>query len=93
MPTNNGLLMRSTVYTCFAANSILLMRVWNHVLKKKMADRFLELPGNQEADENMKTNKLGDGMIKQLLNSVIAKHRDLSVSSRSIIYLSLRLRQ
>ena len=34
-------------------------------------------------------NKLGNRMIKQLLNSVIAKYRDLSVSRRSII----RLRQ
>ena len=32
-------------------------------------------------------------MIKQLLNSVIAKYHDLSVSRRSIICLSLRLRQ
>ena len=32
-------------------------------------------------------------MIKQLLNSVIAKYRDSSVSRRSIICLSLRLRQ
>ena len=32
-------------------------------------------------------------MIKQLLNSGIAKYRDLSVSRRSIICLSLRLRQ
>ena len=32
-------------------------------------------------------------MIKQLLNSVIAKYRDFSVSRRSIICLSLRLRQ
>ena len=38
-------------------------------------------------------NKLGDRMIKQLLNSVIAKYRDLSVSRRSIICLILRLRQ
>ena len=30
-------------------------------------------------------NKLDDRMIKQLLNSVIAKYRDLSVSRRSII--------
>ena len=37
----------------------------------------------------IKKNKLGDRMIKQLLNSVIAKYRDLSVASRSII----RLRQ
>ena len=32
-------------------------------------------------------------MIKQLLNSVIAKYRDLSVSHRSIICLNLRLWQ
>ena len=32
-------------------------------------------------------------MIKQLLNSVITKYRDLSVSRTSIICLSLRLRQ
>ena len=37
--------------------------------------------------------KLGDRMIKQLLTSVIAKYRDLSLSRRSIICLSLRLRQ
>ena len=54
-----------------------------------MAGRFRELSGS---DLNMKT-KLGDRMIKQLLNSVIAKYRDLSVSRRSIICLSLRLRQ
>ena len=33
-------------------------------------------------------NKLGHRMIRQLLNSVIAKYRDLSVSRRSIICLS-----
>ena len=32
-------------------------------------------------------------MIKQLLNSVMAKYRDLSVCRKSIICLSLRLRQ
>ena len=32
-------------------------------------------------------------MIKQLLNSVVAQYHDLSVSRRSIICLSLRLRQ
>ena len=32
-------------------------------------------------------------MIKQLLNSVVAKYRDSSVSRRSIICLSLRPRQ
>ena len=64
--------MRSTVKTCFAANTILLMRNWNLVLERA---------------------KLGDRMIKQLLNSVIAKYRDLSVSRRSIICLSLRHRE
>ena len=38
-------------------------------------------------------NKLGYRMIKQSLNSVIAKYRGLSVASRSIICRSLRLRQ
>ena len=32
-------------------------------------------------------------MIKQLLNSVVAKYRDLSVSRRTITCLSLRFRQ
>ena len=38
-------------------------------------------------------NKLGDRMIKQLLNSVIAKYCDLPVSRTSIICLSLQLRK
>ena len=38
-------------------------------------------------------NKFSDRRIKQLLNSVIAKYCDLSVSRRSIICLSLRPRQ
>ena len=38
-----------------------------------------------------KKSKLGDRMIKQLLNSSIARYRDLSVSRRSITGLSLRL--
>ena len=54
-----------------------------------MAERFPELPKSAVKYED----KLGDRMIKQLLNSVIAKYRDLSVSRRSIIRLSLRLRQ
>ena len=37
--------------------------------------------------------KIGDRMIRQWLNSVIAKYRDLAVSRRSIICLSLQLRQ
>ena len=45
-----------------------------------MADR---LPGLSEGDLNMK--KLGDGVIRRSLNSIIAKYRDLSVCHRSII--------
>ena len=40
-----------------------------------MADRFPELPGSEN---------LGDQLIKQLVNSVIAKYRVLPVSRRSI---------
>ena len=54
------------------------MRNWNYVLERKRADRFPELP---------------DRMIKQLLNTVIAKYHDLSESLRSIICLSLRLQR
>ena len=53
----------------------------------KMADRFVS------RGYSLKKNKFGDQMIKQFLNSVVAKYRDLSVSRRSIICLSLRLRQ
>ena len=51
-----------------------------------MADRFASRRYSLK-------NKLGDRMIKQLLNSVIAKYRDLPVSRTSIICLSPRLRQ
>ena len=56
-----------------------------------MEDRFPE-----QAESNLTylvDQKNGDQMIKQLLNSVIAKYRDWSVSRRSIICLSLRPRQ
>ena len=55
----------------------------------KMADRFAS--GRYSLQ-----NKLGDRMIRQLLNSVIAEYRDLSVASRSTIQticLSLRFRE
>ena len=48
-----------------------------------MADRF---PEQAESDLTYLVNqKNGDRTIKQLLNSVIAKCRDLSLSGRSII--------
>ena len=56
-----------------------------------MADR---LPEQAESDLTyLADQKNGDRMIKQLLNSVIAKYCDLSLSRRSIICLSLRLWQ
>ena len=58
----------------------------------RMADPF---PGLSESDLTclVDQSKLGDRMIKQLLNSVIVKYRDLSVYHRPIICLSLLLRQ
>ena len=58
----------------------------------KMADRFPEL-SESDLPKIITKNKLGDRMIKQLLNSVVAKYCDLSVSRRSILCHSLRLRQ
>ena len=56
-----------------------------------MADRF---PEQAESDLTyLVDQKNGDRMIKQLLNSVIANYRDLSVSRRSVICLGLQLRQ
>ena len=78
-------------FKCLAESNILLTRKRNHAflllaiaLSSRMADRFA-------SRRYLLKNKLGDRMIKQLLNSVIAKYRDFSVSRRSIICLSLRL--
>ena len=59
-----------------------------------MADRFPEL-SESDFQKIITKNKLGDRTVKhsQLLDSVVAKYPDLSVSRRSIICLSLRLRQ
>ena len=89
LPTNNSLLMRNVIQLCLAANNILFMRKRKHawyVIAWKKADRFASRRYSLK-------NKLGDRMIKQLLNSVITKYRDLPVSRTSIICLSLRLRQ
>ena len=84
MPTNNGVLMRNVVQLFLAANTILLETTLFSFFDRscvKMADRFASRRYSLK-------NKLGDWMIEQLLNSVIAKYRDLSVSRRSIICLS-----
>ena len=84
--------MCNAVQQCLAANNILFMRKGKSCFSPccdrscvKMADRFASQGYSLK-------KKLGDRMIKQLLNSVISKYRDLSVSRRSIICLSLRLR-
>ena len=87
--------MCNVVQLCLAANKILLMCKSKHAFLRscdrscvKTADRFAGLSRRYSLK-----NKLGDQMIKQLLSSVIAKYRDLSVSRRSIIRLSLWLRK
>ena len=76
--------MRNVVQLFLAANTILpetrLFSFFDHSCVK-MADRFASRRYSLK-------NKLGDRMIEQLLNSVITKYRDLSVSRRSIICLS-----
>ena len=65
------------------------MRNWKHVLEKKNGRTLFWAARKWSKYEN----KLGDRIIKQLLNSVIAKYRDLSASRNlMMICLSLRLR-
>ena len=80
--------MRNVVQLCFAANNVLLMRKWNHaflILAIALAWKWqiASLP-----EDIPYKNKPGNRMIKQLLNSVIAKYRELSVASRSIVNCS-----
>ena len=69
---------KSVVSLTHEQNSICSQKQLNNRSCVKMADRFASRRYSLK-------NKLGDRMIKQLLNSVIAKYRDLSVSRRSII--------
>ena len=85
--------MRNVVQLCLAANNILLMHKRNQTflllglaLAWKMADHFASRGYSLK-------NKLSDQMIKQLLNLVIAKYCDLSLSHYSIICLSIQLQQ
>ena len=81
--------MRVVVQLCLATNNVLFMRKRNlawYVLAWKKADRVASRRYSLK-------NKLGDRMIKQLVNSVITKYRDLPVSRTWIICLSLPLRQ
>ena len=79
--------MRNVVQLCLAASNILLIREM-----REMKPRFS--PSYDRSCMKMaclfanNLKRLGHRMIKQLLNSVIAKCRNLSVSRRLIIYLS-----
>ena len=77
-----------------AANNIQLRRIWNHafVLLKIALSWKWQIAHLASWIYSLKS-KLGDWMVTQLLHSVAAKYRDLSVSRRSIIYHSLRLPQ
>ena len=68
LPTNNGLLMRNDVQLCLAANNILLTRKWNHAILL----HAIALAWKWQIASNPLKNKLGDRMMKQLSNSVIA---------------------
>ena len=90
--------MRNVVQMFLAANTILLMCKWNHSCFLLVYVISVITPGKQPAltafwRYYLLKNILSDRMIKQLLNSVITKCRDLSVSRRSIICLSLWLWQ
>ena len=71
----NGLLICNAIQQCLAANNILLKHKGNRA--------FLLLA----IGLTWKWQIASLPMIKQLLNSVIAKYRDLSVSCRSIIMI------
>ena len=73
LPTNNGLLMRNDVQLCLAANNILLTRKWNHAILL----HAIALAWKWQIASNPLKNKLGDRMMKQLSNSVIANYHDI----------------
>ena len=81
------------------SNYVWLQIIFSSCVRETVLYSFLRslLPENGRSHRFprifIKKNKLGDRMIKQSLNSVIAKYHDLSVSRRSIICLSLWLRQ
>ena len=72
--------MHNVLQLCFAANNILLMRKRNHA--------FIFLANYRSSVKMEHHFKLGDRMIKQLLNSIITKYRDLLVSRSRIDLLT-----
>ena len=64
--------MRNVVQLCMAANNILLMRKWNHAFLLPVITRAWKMSDRFQSMSLFIENKLGDRMIKRLLNSVIA---------------------
>ena len=65
--------MRNDVQLRLAANNILLTRKWNHAILL----HAIALAWKWQIASNPLKNKLGERMIKQLSNSVIAKYHDI----------------
>ena len=79
--------MRNVVQLCLAPNNILLVRKLNHDFFPSCDRSCVKMADCFQSMGFLIKKKLGDRMTKQLLNSVIAKYRDLPVSRRSIICL------
>ena len=71
--------MRNVIQLFLAANTILLMRKWNHAFLLLVIALVWKWQITSLPEYIFLKNKLGDRMIKQLLNLVVAKYRDLSV--------------
>ena len=65
--------MRNDVQLYLAANNILLTRKWNHAILL----HAIALAWKWQIASNPLKNKLGDPMMKQLSNSVIANYHDI----------------
>ena len=92
-PANNCL--QIMVCSCLMfPNCVWLQKIFCPWINETMRDRScLKKADCFTSQRYSSKNKLGDRMIKQLLNSVRAKYRDLPVPRTSIICLSLRLQQ
>ena len=76
------------------SNCVWLQIIFCSCVKETMLFSFLQSLLHENGPRMLiKKDKLGDQMIKQLLNSVITKYRDLSVSHTSIVCLRVWLQQ
>ena len=83
------------VFSCaMPSNCVWLQIIFCSCVKETVLFSFLQSLLHENGPRMfIKKDKLGDQMIKQLLNSVITKYRDLSVSRTSIVCLSVWLQQ